>query len=316
MTPKILAASAAILGLGLIAATQARLQLRDHAARAANPPTGQFVSVDGLQVHLQVAGSGPDLVLIHGANGNLREFTFGLMDRLSDRYRVIAVDRPGMGYSDPLPDNDATVFGQARTLRAAVAQIGVENPVVLGQSYGGSVALAWALQAPPAALVLVSSPSLPWPGQLDPWYRITSSLFGRATLVPLASAFVPHSFVRRAIDGVFAPQAVPDGYADHLGVDLILRRASIEVNVAQINALRPQVEAMRADYPSLTLPIELVHGDADTIVPLHIHSQPLMDLIPNGALTVLEGAGHMPHHTHADDVLAAIDRAHARARLR
>jgi pimeloyl-ACP methyl ester carboxylesterase len=316
MTPKILAASAALLSLGLITATQLRLQARDHAARAAHPPTGQFVTVDGLQVHLQIAGSGPDLVLIHGANGNLREFTFALMDRLSDRFRVIAVDRPGLGYSDPLPDNDATVAGQARVLRAAVAQIGVEKPVVLGQSYGGSVALAWAIQAPPAALVLVSSPSLPWPGELDPWYRITSSMFGRATLVPLASAFVPQSFVRRAIDGVFAPQAPPAGYADHLGIDLILRRISIEVNVSQINALRQQVEAMREDYPSLTLPIELVHGDADTIVPLHIHSQPLMDLIPNGTLTVLQGAGHMPHHTHADAVLAAIDRAHARAQLR
>ncbi len=84
----------------------------------------------------------------------------------------------------------------------------------------------------------------------------------------------------------------------------------------QINALRPQVQAMQEDYPTLTLPIELVHGDADTIVPLHIHSQPLMDLIPNGHLTVLPGAGHMPHHTHPEAVIAAIDRAAARAGLR
>jgi len=87
-------------------------------------------------------------------------------------------------------------------------------------------------------------------------------------------------------------------------------------NVSHINALRPQVEAMQRDYPTLSLPIELVHGDADTIVPLHIHSAPLMNLIPNGALTVLNGAGHMPHHTHPASVIAAIDRAATRAGLR
>ena len=316
MTLKTLAASAALIGLGLIATTQWRLTARAAQARQLHPPTGQFVTVEGLKVHVQVAGSGPDLVLIHGANGSLREFTFALMDRLSDRYRVIALDRPGLGYSDPVPGNDATVAGQARILRQAVAQIGVEHPIVLGQSYGGTVALAWALQAPPAALVLVSSPSLPWPGDLDPWYRITASPFGRATLVPLASAFVAQSYVRQAIVRVFAPQSPPPGYADHLGIDLILRREQMAINAMQINSLRPQVEVMQRAYPDLTLPIELVHGDADTIVPLQIHSAPLMDLIPNGALTVLPGAGHMPHHTHADEVIAAIDRAATRAGLR
>lgn len=315
MTLKTLAASAALIGLGLIAATQWRLAAREAAAVRSHPPTGQFVTVDGLQVHLQVAGSGPDLVMIHGANGNLREFTFALMDHLSSRYRVIAVDRPGLGYSDALPGDVASVAGQARHLRAAVAQIGVQSPIVLGQSYGGTVALAWALQSPPAALVLVSSPSLPWPGALDPWYRITATPLGRATLVPLASALVAQSYVRRTIDLVFAPQTAPEKYADHLGIGLTLRRESMGVNVLQINQLRPQVEVMEQDYPTLALPVELVHGDADTIVPVHIHSAPLMKILPNGALTVLSGVGHMPHHTHPDAVIAAIDRAATRAGL-
>lgn len=316
MILKILAVSAALIGLGIMAATQWRLEARDQSARAMHPPTGQFVTVDGLQVHVQVEGAGPDLVMIHGANGNLREFTFALMTQLSGRYRVIAVDRPGLGYSDALPENDASVAGQARILRQAVSQIGVTNPLVLGQSYGGTVALAWALQEPPAALVLISSPSLPWPGELDIWYRITATRIGRTILVPLASAFVAQDYVRRAIDGVFSPQSPPSGYADHLGIDLTLRRISMATNIMQINALRPQVEKMQINYPALTLPIELVHGDADTIVPLHIHSGPLMELIPNGNLTVLEGAGHMPHHTHPEAVITAIDRAATRAGLR
>jgi pimeloyl-ACP methyl ester carboxylesterase len=316
MTLKTLAVSAALLCLLLVVAVQWRVHARDQSARQAYPPTGQFVTVDGLRVHLRIEGEGPDLVLIHGANGNLREFTFRLMADLATRYRVIAMDRPGLGYSDPLPGNDVSVASQARILREAYEQIGAGNPVVLGQSYGGTVALAWALEAAPAALVLVSSPSLPWPGELDPWYRVTASAVGRATLVPLASAFVAQGYVRRAIDGVFAPQPVPEGYADHLGIDLTLRRNSLAVNAGQINGLRAEVELMEGQYPTLSVPVELVHGDADTIVPLHIHSAPLVDLLPSGNLTVLEGVGHMPHHTHPDAVVAAIDRAAARARLR
>ena len=313
---KTLAASLAILALGLTGATAWRLSARESAALAAHPPTGQFAVVDGRKVHMQVQGSGPDLVLIHGASGNLRDFAMGLSSRLAARYRVILVDRPGLGYSDALPDKDTSVAGQARVLRAAVAQIGATNPIVLGQSYGGAVALAWALEEQPAALVLVSGVSMPWPGTLDLWYRLTASMVGRATLVPIASAFVPEAYVRRAVEAVFAPQSAPSGYADALGIDLTLRRGALEANVSQINSLRPQVVAMEPRYTGLDLPIELIHGDADTVVPLLVHAARLAPLLPNAALTVLPGVGHMPHHTNPDDVIAAIDRAALRAGLR
>lgn len=275
-----------------------------------------MIQVPGGRVHVLVRGAGPDLVLIHGASGNLRDFTFGLVDDLARRYRVIAVDRPGLGHSDPLPGQDHSVAGQAARLRAALATLGVKRPIVLGQSYGGAVALAWALQAPVAALVLLAGASMPWPGQLDPWYRLNATALGRATLVPLASAFVPESQLRRMVDTVFAPQSAPSGYLDHLGVNLILRRRSLAINVAQINSLRPEVVQMAPAYLLLTLPVELVHGDADTIVPLSIHSGPLAARLPDARLTVLPGVGHMPHHTNRAEVIAAIDRAASRAGLR
>ena len=67
---------------------------------------------------------------------------------------------------------------------------------------------------------------------------------------------------------------------------------------------------------SLALPIELVHGDADTIVPLAVHARRLAPLIPGAHLTVIPGAGHMPQHSHPETVIAAIHRAAARAGLR
>jgi pimeloyl-ACP methyl ester carboxylesterase len=307
MTFRRLATSLLIAVLGLAGVTHWRALARETAAEAAYPPSGSFVTVDGKRLHYEMAGQGPDLVLIHGASGSLRDLTFALRDQLTDRYRVTVVDRPGLGHSDPL--DDTSLLAQARAIKAGVAQLGVRDPVVLGQSYGGAVALAWALDGGPRALVLVGSPSLPWPGKLDIWYRVNANPVGRMLAVPLASAFVPDSYVRQATAAVFAPDPVPMGYDDFLGTALTLRRETLAANVAQVNALRAELVMMEPHYPSLTLPVELIHGTADTIVPLQIHSAPLSQRLPNATLTVIPGAGHMPHHAHADQVLAAIERA-------
>ena len=54
-------------------------------------------------------------------------------------------------------------------------------------------------------LVLISAASLPWPGTLDPWYRLNEHRLARLIAMPLAAAWVPEAFVRRTIDGIFAP---------------------------------------------------------------------------------------------------------------
>jgi pimeloyl-ACP methyl ester carboxylesterase len=64
------------------------------------------------------------------------------------------------------------------------------------------------------------------------------------------------------------------------------------------------------------MPVEIVHGTADDVVPIHIHSEPLANQIPGAVLTRLDGIGHMPHHSAPEAVKAAIHRAAARAGLR
>lgn len=303
---------------GCATAVDRRAATREAAAEAAYPPPGQFVTVDGIRLHAEVRGSGPDLVLIHGASGNTRDFSFALMERLAPHYRVIAFDRPGMGYSDALDGREISPLVQGDLLRRAALQLGAERPLVLGHSYGGAVALGWALTAPepPAGLVLVSAATMPWPGGLGAWYAISGSRLGAATVLPLVTAFAPDSVVQSAVSGIFAPDPVPPGYAAYVGAPLTLRRDSLRINAAQVGNLRPHVVEMAQNYPRLALPVELLHGDADTIVPLEIHSRPLAALLPDARLTVLPGTGHMPHHSQPDQVIAAIHRAAARAGLR
>ena len=321
MTFKTLAIStliaAAALGGAALFVTQ-RAAAREAAAMAAYPPSGQFVTINGSKIHYVMQGSGPDVILIHGALGNLRDMTFDLQGKLTNRYRVTSFDRPGFGYSDPLPDSEVSLDAQSRILQAAAKEIGITSPIVLGHSYGGAVVMDWALHPeilPPAAIVLVSAPTLPWPGTIDILYRVTGNPIGAAIVVPLITAFVTDDYLQKSVTGIFKPSVVPIGYEDFVGSGLTLRRTSLATNGKQVNTLYDQVVAMAPLYSRLTLPVELVHGDADTSVPLTIHAEPLSKILPNANLTVIPGAGHMPHHSNTDVIVAAIDRAAKRAHL-
>jgi len=306
-----------VLGGGAVL-IERRASVREAWADHAYPPTGQFVTVAGKRVHAVVSGQGPDLVLIHGASGNTRDYTFALAGRLADSFRVIAFDRPGLGWSEGLGDAGISPAAQADHLRAAAAQLGVRRPLVLGHSYGGAVALAWGLAAPQATagLVVVSGATMPWPEPLDWFFTLTSHPLSAPVAVPLLTAFAPLSRLDHDIASIFRPDPVPPGYSEYVGAGLTLRRASLHSYARQVAGLKACLQAMVQHYPGLTLPVELVHGDADTVVPLAVHSQELAQLLPDATLTVLAGAGHMPHHTHASDVIAAIHRAAARAGLR
>lgn len=304
----------------LVVAVHLAARLRESRAEAAFPPQGQMLDVGGRQVHAVVMGDGPDLVLIHGASGSTRDMTFRFAQRLAERYRVIALDRPGFGYT-PAGDpwwrrGSETPAEQAALLSQAAAQLGAERPLVVGQSYGGAVSLAWGLDHPAAALVQIAGVSHPWQGPPSLRNRLFASRLGAAVVVPLATALVPKPVVDSAIQDIFAPDPTPDGYSAEVGAPLTLRRGTLRTNARQIVDLKAAIIAQSARYPELTLPIEIIHGTDDTTVGLEVHATRLVADVPSARLERLPDIGHMPHHTAQDAVIAAIDRAATRAGLR
>ncbi|KUF11737.1 alpha/beta fold hydrolase [Pseudoponticoccus marisrubri] len=320
------------LGIGLAVAAPASggvaLDLRaSRAERAAEdrwPAKGQFVEIAGTRVHYVQAGDGPDVVLLHGAGGNLRDFTYGLTDALTQHYRVTAFDRPGLGYTGRASEAYGGAFNpraespqvQAALLAGAAQAIGLKRPVVVGHSFGGAVAMAWALEHEAAAVVSLAGAIMPWPGGLDAQYRLIGSRLGGALVPPAVTALTDPMSTAETVGRIFAPQAVPEGYLAHVGPGLTLRRATLRANGRQVNVLRPALEQMSTRYDTLDLPVELLHGTADTIVGLDIHSRGAAALLPDAALTVLEDVGHMPHHARPGAALEAIHRAARRAGLR
>ncbi len=287
-------------------------------AEAAFPPEGQIVEVNGIPVHAVVMGEGPDVVLIHGSSGNTRDMTFALAPILAENYRVIVFDRPGLGYSASFNSDGETIEEQAEILQKAAAQLGAEKPIVAGQSYGGSVSLAWAVTRPGniSGLVLIAAAAIPWETPLDGFNTLAATPTGSVTALPLITAFVPEWYVEKALDKVFEPQTAPEGYADHFGPGLTMRRASMHANAKQRANLLEEVRALQPRYGEIDVPTEIVHGTADDTVGLGWHSHRLIEQIPGAELIELPGIGHMPQVVAAPEVAAAIDRAAQRAGLR
>ncbi len=258
-------------------------------------------------------GSGPPVVLLHGASGNRRDWTMGPAKAIAQRRTVYAFDRPGHGTSG-FPAGLESLTTQARLMRAALERDGVQRAVVVGHSYGGSVALAWALDAPESVegLVLIAAPSHVWPGGLG----LTTEILAAPVLGPMlaqaASRVVGSAQAQTAARRVFAPQDPPEGYVEALDLRLVLRPETLRANALQLDALKGQIAAMQPRYPTLAMPIEALHGDRDTTVPIEIHSIPLAGAAPTARLTPLEGVGHMPHHVATPAVIAALDRLRVR----
>ena len=275
---------------------------------APSPPEGAFVSAGGVPVHYRRFGAGPPVVLLHGAGGNLRDLTLAIAPAIAERHEVVVFDRPGLGFSGRTR-RARQLPGQAALLAEAVAALGIARATLVGHSYGGALALAWALALPEtvAGLVVIGAPSQPR-GRLGLMNGLLASHRTGPILARRVPGHIADRLVGNALVRVFAPQPVPAGYLAHMGPELLLSPAALRANALQLRALKAGLRTMAPRYGEIAAPAEIVHGTVDAIVPFDIHAVPLARQIPRATLTRLEGVGHMPHHAAAPEIVAALRR--------
>lgn len=282
----------------------------DAQAELDYPPIGRFVDVDGTAVHYLRKGAGPTIILLHGAGGNLRDFDLGLMDLLAKQYTVLAFDRPGHGFTDRLNNQGESPAEQAALLHGAAQKLGITRAIVAGFSYGGAVALTWALDYPQMTegLVLLSAVSNPWDTPISSLYTLSAIPVVGPIYTTLVSAYAPQSEINRSLTALFAPQEIPQRYWTEFGVSLTLRQKTMRANGLQVTNLLPYIQEQSKRYPQLTLPIEIIHGVKDTTVPASVHAQVLAKQLSQAHLVLLPDLGHDTHHYAQDEILAALAR--------
>lgn len=280
-------------------------------AEKRSPQIGQLVGVGGEKMHVLDAGprdaNAAPIILIHGASANLRDMKISLGDALTEEHRVIMVDRPGRGYSTR-PNDGHVLARQAALIKAAVDELGVEQPIVVGQSLGGAVALRYALdfQDEISGLVLLAPVSHEWPGGVA-WYNSVSQwpiagFLLRRLVIPPYGQLSAEAAVKRS----FAPDTPPENYYERSGLALLFRAHDFKANAADLANLKDEIIGQQDRYNELTLPVAIVTGTDDETVSPELHSKQLARDVNGATLTLLPDTGHALHHAETARIIEII----------
>ncbi len=286
--------------------------------RRAHPPRGRFVDVGGLHQHLAEDGAGSPaletrqdipIVLIHGAGCNLEDMRLAFGERLRER-RLIFIDRPGHGWSERRGVDGSSPAYQAAMIRDVLDRLGVSRAILVGHSWGGALALRFALDHPQrvSGLVVLAPPLYPFPRRLTWFYDIMAlpfvgPLIAHTLLLPVGTLFIGIGF-----RGAFFPQRPPRHYLKRAGTLLSLRPSTFLANSRDIAHLQKNLPAQVARYTTLAVPTVVITGDRDLIVAPGRHAFAFARAVPAAKLIVLPGIGHMLHHSAAAQVVAEIER--------
>ena len=273
-----------------------------------NPPVGKFVEVGGVRLHYIERGQGEPLVLLHGNGSMIQDFSSsGLLDKAARKYRVIVFDRPGFGYSTRPRLTVWTPKAQADLICKALAQIEISRAIVFGHSWGASVAIAVALQAPELVTRLILASGYFYP-------TVRSDVLASWQAVPVlgdiisntVSPFLARMMWPALMRKIFGPSIVPGKFAG-FPKEMALRPSQLRTSAAESALLIPAAFALRKDYAVLTMPVAIIAGEDDKLIDTEKQSARLHREIRHSTLRRVAAVGHMVHQSATEAVMAAID---------
>jgi pimeloyl-ACP methyl ester carboxylesterase len=268
---------------------------------------GRQVSVAGVPLRVLQAGSGRDLLLIHGSPGSLEDWA-PIFERLAGSMRVTAFDRPGHGYS-----GDPGVYSpdaNARFAEGLIGRLGLKHTIVVGHSYGGAIALALALRAPSsvAAYVTIDSSVYAGPRRSDPFYPLLALPVVGMGLGTLFGGALAPSKIRKGLTAQFRGAAPsPDFIAMRTRiwsapkVTHAIARETLGANEA--------LTAQSAQYGRIDQPLYIM-GQADDPV-RRATAERLHADIPHSSLVLVPDSGHYIQFQKPEVVVDTIRRAAA-----
>lgn len=297
MTAVLVLLAMVALGAGWLLRSTWRMK---RVAEAAVPPLGRMIDTPTGRLHVIEQGTGPAVVMIHGLGVTARNFSHGLMGQLASTHRCIAIDRPGMGWSDRAEDAPANPRAQALQIMAALEAMGVNRPLVVGHSLGGAIALCMALDHPDRIRGLALLAPLTLGGDTpSPAFKplaITSDRWRHVIAWTLATPMGMRN-APAVLDMVFGPDPVPADYGTAGGGLLGLRPKSFYNTSRDYMASLADLQWMKAGYPGLQVPVSILYGADDRILSPETQGRAMAGRNPAIKVAVIPG-GHMLPVTH------------------
>ena len=274
-----------------------------------NPPAGQFLEVNGVRLHYVERGSGPPLVLLHGNGSMIQDFeTSGLIDLAARNYRVIVFDRPGFGHSDRPRNVVWTPAAQAELINSALHRLGIPHAIILGHSWGASVAVALALTYPNLVQGLVLASGYYYPTLRPDVVALSAPavpLVGdvlRYTIAPIVSRVMWPLLMTK----IFGPRSAPKKF-EGFPKEMALRPSQIRASAAESALMIPGAVDFQNRYANLKMPVSIIAGENDRLIDIDEQSHRLHGNIAQSKFHRVAGAGHMVHQTATGSVMSAID---------
>jgi pimeloyl-ACP methyl ester carboxylesterase len=232
----------------------------------------------------------------------------GITERAACGHRVIAFDRPGFGYSERPRGRRWGPSEQAKFFLRAFSLLGIEQPIVVGHSWGTLVALALALEDPDqvAGLVLLSGYYYPLPRSQANAFAPFGFPFVDDVLRHTALLLGGHLMASNAVRRVFAPCSVPERFKKLYSIPHALRPSQIKAVAEEAEMLVDSARTFSELYRELNLPVRLIAGSDDRIVETDKHSARLHRELGTSTFHSVPGIGHMVHHAAPEEVIAAI----------
>ncbi len=296
---------AAVAGLWFFAWWRDRGFLGDH------PPPGKMLGTPRERVHaIDRIGAEPTVVFIHGNPGTCLDFV-PVMEKLSPRVHTVALDRPGYGWSRR-PEALMTPTEQARFLHAAVKELNLVKPVIVGFSFGGPVAISYALEYPGevSSLLLIAAVASPDEGHtMSEGQAALTKPFGSLIAWTVGPILSPDVVSDGYVDA-FYPQA-PDAETVERGRIQFTRPTTLLAAARDWQVLTTELPKLASRYGELDLPVEILQGNQDRIVSPK-HAAYLVQHIKGAHRVDVDDCGHQMMSTHTDAVVEGVLRAISR----
>ncbi|WP_029920977.1 alpha/beta fold hydrolase [Nevskia soli] len=250
-----------------------------------NPEMGTLVRAAGIQTNLHDVGKGAPVLLIHGSGPGVSAYANWrlVMPALAAAHRVIAPDLVGFGFSERPPGFSYDMDQWIGHALGVMDALDVEHAHIVGNSFGGALALALAIRHPQRVkrLVLMGSVGVRFQitAELDEIWGYQPSLQAMRRLISMFSRDRNH--VDDALARVRYEASIRPGFQESYEAMFPAPRQR------WVNAMASPEEAVRAlQHETL-----IVHGREDRVIPLS-NAYKLLELIPRSQLHVFGGCGH------------------------
>ncbi len=269
-----------------------------------NRDASRFVRAGGLEWHVQVAGEGPVLLLLHGTGAATHSWR-GLLPLLSPHFTIVAPDLPGHGYTDAPAAARLSLPGMARAIQTLLWTLDLQPVLAAGHSAGAPILVRMQLDGQLALRGLIGLN-----GALLPLGGMAGQLFSPLAKLLTGLPGLPDLFAWRARDPKVVERLLQatGSRIDADGVRLYQRVVTQRSHTAAALGMMAHwdLPSLTGTFTKLDIPVLLIAGDNDKTVPPS-QSEQVATQLPRGRYVALPGLGHLAHEEDPAAIAALIE---------